>query len=662
MNYSTPTYSEYGDALYAQGYIPIPIVKGKKYPAIKNWTQADTDEIDIARWIQQGKGDCGIGILTGNIVAIDIDVRDKKTADKLIKWCLQNIGKAPIRFGNKPKALLVYRTDKPLTKISSPMYTNNLKQNHQIEILGQGQQFVAHGIHPDTNKPYEWKGEVDLLKVKADELCLVNDKQLKLLFDEFKKYAKFNNWEQKVQNNKQPLQGEDVKLLPNSGEWMKSKCDITDEDLAIALSFINADDYSRWVSVGMALYHQYDGNSDGLDLWNTWSSKSDKYSNDCEKKWNSFKATGKHNTTTLGTVLHYAKEAGWKMESPSSSISGFSLIPYMEMLNNVGPIDWLIDGLIESDALGQLYGPPGSYKTFIALNIGLCIASGIDWYGHKVKQGPVIYINGEGFNGIARRTEAWRHHNNVEGDLPISFSNTSTILTDENAAEKVMQEIESFTKIYGHPQLIIIDTLARNAGGDENSTQDMSKFIHHLDKYLRVPFGSSILTIHHTGLSNDNRARGSSVIRAAMDFEYQVKKTSQTVELKCTKMKDAEHPHPLYLAKEPVMWGIDEEENSLVLIETDKIPEKKKRQKLGVRQQAAMDELERQIDKSEAGRVLLSQWKEALVDNQIIKNQQNVSNDFYKIKNNALDRELIIIEREWVKFNIPSGSDDETIS
>ena len=49
--------------------------------------------------------------------------------------------------------------------------------------------------------------------------------------------------------------------------------------------------------------------------------------------------------------------------------------------------------------------------------------------------------------------------------------------------------IESFTKIYGPPQLIIIDTLARNAGGDENSTQDMNKFIHHLDKYLRVPFG-----------------------------------------------------------------------------------------------------------------------------------------------------------------------------
>lgn len=102
-----------------------------------------------------------------------------------------------------------------------------------------------------------------------------------------------------------------------------------------------------------------------------------------------------------------------------------------------------------------------------------------------------------------------------------------------------------------------------------------------------------------------------------------------------------------------------EEENSLVLIETDKIPEKKNRQKLGTRQQAAMVELERLIDKSETRRILLLQWKEALVNNHVIKNPKNASNDFYKVKNNALDRELIIVTGDWVEFNTPDGSDDE---
>jgi hypothetical protein len=55
-----------------------------------------------------------------------------------------------IRIGRWPKKLLLYRTDMPLSEITVG------QKGCQIEFLGQGQQFVAYGIHETTGKPYEW--------------------------------------------------------------------------------------------------------------------------------------------------------------------------------------------------------------------------------------------------------------------------------------------------------------------------------------------------------------------------------------------------------------------------------------------------------------------------------------------------------------------------
>jgi hypothetical protein len=88
----------------------------------------------------------------------------------------------------------------------------------------------------------------------------------------------------------------------------------------------------------------------------------------------------------------------------------------------------------------------------------------------------------------------------------------------------------------------VIDTVARNFGdGDENSTEDMGKFIMNLDAYIRVPFGCNVMLVHHSG-HNMDRARGSSALKAALDAEYSVSNEDGLITLTATKMKDAEHP------------------------------------------------------------------------------------------------------------------------
>lgn len=94
------------------------------------------------------------------------------------------------------------------------------------------------------------------------------------------------------------------------------------------------------------------------------------------------------------------------------------------------------------------------------------------------------------------------------------------------------------------PQLVILDTLARCFGpGDENSTQDMTRFVAACDE-IRSRWRCAVLLIHHSGLSDKTRSRGSSALRAALDAEYRLERTDASLLLTATKMKDAEPPAP----------------------------------------------------------------------------------------------------------------------
>ena len=75
------------------------------------------------------------------------------------------------------------------------------------------------------------------------------------------------------------------------------------------LEAIPADDRETWISVGMALHDADPGG--GLDTWDTWSQKSDKYKDgEPAEKWLSF---GPHpDPITMRSVYHAAVNHGWK--------------------------------------------------------------------------------------------------------------------------------------------------------------------------------------------------------------------------------------------------------------------------------------------------------------------------------------------------------------
>lgn len=211
------------------------------------------------------------------------------------------------------------------------------------------------------------------------------------------------------------------------------------------------------------------------------------------------------------------------------------------------PPEFLIDDLIETDSMGLVFGDPGCGKSFVAVDWGLSIATGTPFNGRKVKQAPVFLIAGEGHNGLTRRFAAWEKHNGVSiKDAPLFVSNRPAQFLDRESAREVAEAVHQLAALYGSPALIEIDTLARNFGpGDENSTSEMGQFIAAIDD-LKAQFpGCAALIVHHTGHSDKQRARGAMALKGALDWEYRVDKTENTLRLTNTKMKDAEPPKPL---------------------------------------------------------------------------------------------------------------------
>lgn len=211
------------------------------------------------------------------------------------------------------------------------------------------------------------------------------------------------------------------------------------------------------------------------------------------------------------------------------------------------PTKWLIKEWLPQGGFIMLHGEPASGKSFVALDMMLALSSGIGtWAGFKAKQAKVLYLCGEGFNGIPARLTAWMQAH--QGRDIGTFFMSSWALALDNKQEGLFAK-NSIRTLPFKPDLIVIDTLNRFYEGDENSAQEMRVFLDFVSE-LQQEFGSSVMIVHHTGVSKEaqGRARGSSALRGAVDTEISVTNEKKILTLTQRKQKDAERHEPLLLA------------------------------------------------------------------------------------------------------------------
>lgn len=222
------------------------------------------------------------------------------------------------------------------------------------------------------------------------------------------------------------------------------------------------------------------------------------------------------------------------------------------------PIKWRVKGVIPERGIAAIYGPSGSGKSFLVVDMAISIAKGSDWFGYRVKPCPVVYVCLEGEAGLSVRLAAFQ----TKGSIPtgIEFIDQPANLLDTKDLRALVTAIRANQMGGG---IVIIDTLNRAVPGmDENSSVDMGHAINAC-KLIQQAVGGLVLLVHHSGKDATKGMRGHSSLHAALDAAIEVKRSGDEREWSVAKAKDGadSKSHPFML--EVVDMGADSDGDAI---------------------------------------------------------------------------------------------------
>ncbi len=204
-------------------------------------------------------------------------------------------------------------------------------------------------------------------------------------------------------------------------------------------------------------------------------------------------------------------------------------------LDSIPPLEPVVADMLFRATLARIYGPSGTFKSFMTLDIAACVATGAPWHGQATHAGPVVYLVAEGLRGIRKRVRAWEQHHGRKM-TGVKFLPRPVQAMDPEWAVLV----EVCRRLA--PALVVVDTQARvTVGVEENSNTEMGRVVHHMEQ-LRAASGACLLLVHHTG-HDEGRSRGATAVKGALQTELGVTRkdapgTGPVITLKTGKQKD----------------------------------------------------------------------------------------------------------------------------
>lgn len=257
--------------------------------------------------------------------------------------------------------------------------------------------------------------------------------------------------------------------------------------------------------------------------------------------------------------------------------------------------DELIEGLLIRSSMAVIYGDSNSGKTFLAIDIGASIALQSPWMGRNVEGGMVVYLATESPSSVRNRLRAYQAHHQVRVPNFVIVSSPINLYdgaADTSAVIDLITRLE--TEMGTKCELVIGDTLARmSAGANENSGEDMTTVLKHLDR-IKDRAKAAVMLIHHTGKDAAKGMRGWSGLRAAIDTELEVttNDTTGTRTLEITKQRDmGGKGDRIGFRLDTVDMGVSKwgkAQTSCVVGAADAPPKQGKTRKIGETQQAVL--------------------------------------------------------------------------
>ncbi|MEF8711466.1 MAG: AAA family ATPase [Candidatus Accumulibacter propinquus] len=224
------------------------------------------------------------------------------------------------------------------------------------------------------------------------------------------------------------------------------------------------------------------------------------------------------------------------------------------------PARWRVRGVLPMEGIAAAFGPSGSGKSFLVLDLLASVASGGEWFGCRTKAAPVLYIALEGEAGIAQRVQAYQAKH---GRLSAGFRFLLQSLDIRNATDRA--DLVTAVQAAGWSDgVLCLDTLNRAAPGmDENDSKSMGEVIA-AAKAIQAAVGGVVLLVHHTGKNTSKGMRGHSSLHAALDAAIEVTRTDDRREWKIAKSKDGDDGEAHLFRLDVVQIGEDEDDGEPV--------------------------------------------------------------------------------------------------
>lgn len=244
-----------------------------------------------------------------------------------------------------------------------------------------------------------------------------------------------------------------------------------------------------------------------------------------------------------------------------SAVTGRDPLPHLWVGQSSPVLDcpYLVKDLIAPQSLVVIYGASNTGKTFLALDIAAHVSSGEPWRGRPVRKGLVVYVAGEGMSGMHNRIAAAVNRGHLSRGAPFLIVQRAVNLLDPYGdVDALLSLVDIAQSDSGtNAALVVFDTLSRSiAGGDENSSEVMTRAIQSADE-VRRRTGAAVLLPHHCGKDADRGARGHSSLRAAVDTEIMVEGQTGVRTATVVKQRDLPKGQVFPFELEPVEIGSD---------------------------------------------------------------------------------------------------------
>lgn len=477
----------------------------EKVPFEKGWVTKPYKLEEIKEFTKQGEN---YGILCGygGLIVIDADTSELQLE---VQKQLPNTFKVRTGGGGIHFYYFCPKCDKKIVLTT----LNNGKEHHWGEVQAKGTQVVGPGsIHP-SGIPYEPLNTLNIRTISYEQLINAVGPFMKIVQE-----SEFNYAEEKIQAS-------EIDNLKVTNIWGTSGLKNRHNEYFGEHPIHGSEGgMNFWMNSSKNVWHCFRCNSGGGPL--SAIAVKEGIINCSESNRGNLRGNKAFQAIKLAKEKYGLKDTliiNNPLITSTQNKNKLDLWTYQHFEDLKKDTDFIIQDFLYPKTVTMLYSPPGQFKSILALNLALSVATGSKWLNFETKQNPVLYCDKENNDQIIKERLMGLFKGNLieKKEFPLYVLRRNGDLLDDRFLEQLKEAI-----LEKNIKLIIFDTLHRFADYDENSSNDINRLYTKVFQPFVDLYGVSVIFLHHTTKSGGYR--GSGDFLGMVDTSYAIYRDGKT--------------------------------------------------------------------------------------------------------------------------------------